>query len=92
MEKTFNPDVGFLYHYDNGYAGRLQNPLRSRPNSETPETLRALCELLRERRSNFVTEPGICQSLVTIGIQRPDGLLLRQLRDPFGRANTPVVE
>ena len=39
--KTFAPKFVYLYHYDNGYAGWLQNPDRSRPNPDTPATLRA---------------------------------------------------
>jgi len=38
--KTFAPKFVYLYHYDNGYAGWLQNPDRSRPNPDTPATLR----------------------------------------------------
>ncbi len=39
--KTFKPRFVYLYHYDNGYAGWLQNRDRSRPNPDTPATLRA---------------------------------------------------
>jgi len=39
--KTFAPRFVYLYHYDNGYAGWLQNPDRSSPNPNTPATLRA---------------------------------------------------
>jgi len=38
--KTFQPRFVYLYHYDNGYAGWLQNPERSKPNPNTAETLK----------------------------------------------------
>ena len=39
--KTFEPRFVYLYHYDNGYAGWLQNPERSKPNPNTAETLKS---------------------------------------------------
>ena len=51
--KTFSPDIVFLYHYDNGYAGWLQNPDRSQPNSDTQDTLRAFEEALAGQNVEF---------------------------------------
>ena len=42
--RTFNPDVVYLYHYDNGYAGWLGDPSRPQPDGRataaTIETFR----------------------------------------------------
>ena len=39
--------------YDNGYAGWLQNPERSQPNSDTQDTLRAFEEALAGQSIEF---------------------------------------
>jgi len=51
--KTFNPDVVYLNHYDNGYAGWLQNPDRSQPNEDTQNTLRAFEAALTDEAIEF---------------------------------------
>ena len=51
--KTFSPEIVYLNHYDNGYAGWLQNPERSQPNTDTQATLLVFEEALADERIEF---------------------------------------